>query len=142
MRTMIGGCALALALGAPWAQAAGWYVSAAGGNTSIESGLAAGHGIDFDASSSFTMSHDRDTWRVAVGRTLSDRFALELNYTDYGRQRLEAFGSPNPVVFPVEVLSQSRSSERKVTAIGLDVVARIPFWKHVFLAARAGAAYV
>lgn len=132
----------ACALAAPCVHAVGWYVSAAGGLTELESGLEAGHGIGFDPSSTFTMTPTRGTWRVAVGASLTQRFALEASYTDYGRQRLKAVGSPNPIVFPVEVLSQTRTSDRKVTAVGADLVVRLPL-RHGFLASgRVGGAYV
>ena len=143
MKTTIRIVALALAAFAvSRADAAGWYASIGGGMARLEGGVAREHAVDFDSPSTVSDSGHADTWRVAAGRSLGERFAVEVNYTDYGRQSLFVSGSPNPIVFPEEVLSQSRSSQRKVTAWGVDLVARMPFANELSLVARAGAAYV
>ena len=130
----------ALAASVP-AMAEGWYLSVAAGITRVESGLAQAHAADFDSPSTVSDSTREGAWRVGAGCVVTDVFAVELNYSDYGRQTLFVEGSPNPIVFPPEVLSQSRSTTRKVSAIGVDVVARMPLRDTWSIVARAGAAY-
>ena len=133
-----GACALA----APAALAEGWYASVAAGMSRAENGLERQHAIEFDSPSTVSVSREREAWRVAAGRLLGERFAVEINYSDYGRQTLFVSGSPNPIVFPEEVLSQSRSSQRKVTAWGVDLAARMPLPNEWWVSARVGGAYV
>ena len=117
------------------------YVSAAIGYSEADtSGLEGGNAHDFDGAST-SSSRSGLAWRIAAGTALTPRFGLELNYTDYGRTRIEASGSANAVAFPPEVLPQHRATAREVTAWGLDLVARFPVAPAVLLAARAGAAY-
>jgi hypothetical protein len=133
--------AIAAFAAASQAHATGAYVSASGGITRAEgSALASGHAADFVSPSEVSHSERRGIWRLGAGWEVLPRVALELHYSDYGRQRLQAAGSPNPFAFPEEVLRQSRASERRVTAWGLDLACRWPVAESVALVGRVGAA--
>lgn len=147
MRTMIRAATIsrilpALMFASFAAAAADWSVSVAGGATRADtSKLAQQHAVDFPFASRTSGSESSGAWRVAAGRFFSPQLSIEASYSDYGRQKLEVSGSPNPIVFPEEVLSEARSSERQVTAWGLDLVVRVPVSGNLSVLASLGGAY-
>lgn len=130
---------LALPFAAPAADA--FYLTAAGGYSWAQtSKLSSGHGTGFEFPTGQSESESHGAWRVGAGWFVLPRVALELGYADYGRQSLSVQGVPHPAFVP-EVLSESRSSERKVSAATLDMVGHWPVHQRVMLIGRVGAAY-
>lgn len=133
----------ALAAAIPFAVSAAdsFYVTAAGGYSGAQtSKLASGHEstLAFPTSSGDSESHG--AWRVGAGWFVLPRLAAELSYADYGKQRFSVEGVPSPAFVP-EVLSERRDSERKVSAVALDMVGHWPVHERVMLIGRVGAAY-
>jgi hypothetical protein len=132
-------CAAAFPLALPAADA--FYITAAGGYSwAQESRLASRHESTLSFPTSSGDSENHGAWRVGAGWFVLPRVAAELSYADYGKQRLSAEGVPSPAFVP-EVLSERRDSERKVSAVALDMVGHWPVHDHVTLVGRVGAAY-
>jgi opacity protein-like surface antigen len=118
-----------------------FYLTAAGGYSWAQtSKLEASHGDGFDFQTGSGQSEDHGAWRVGAGWFVLPRVALELAYADYGRQSFSVEGVPSPAFVP-EVLSESRASERKVSAAVLDMVGHWPVHERFTLVGRVGAAY-
>jgi opacity protein-like surface antigen len=141
MNTRLRLAALAAALPALAAAAPPWYGSASIGYSDADSsGLESGNAHDFDSART-SRSRSGLPWRLAAGAMVAPALAVELNYSDYGKEKLEASGSANAVAFPEEVLPQHRTTDRRVSAWGVDVVAGVPLAHGMRLAVRGGAAY-
>jgi len=129
----------ASAADAPAANA--FYVTAAGGYSWAQtSKLSSGHGQGFAFPIDDSDSENHGAWRLGAGWFVLPRVAVELGYADYGKQSLSIVGVPSPA-FPPEVLSESRTSERKVSAATLDMVGHWPLQPRVTLIGRVGMAY-
>jgi hypothetical protein len=131
--------ALATPLAAPAAET--FYLTAAGGYSWAQmSKLSASHGDGFDFQTGSDQSEKHGAWRVGAGWFVLPRVALELAYADYGKQSFAVQGVPSPAFVP-EVLSEERRSERKVSAVTLDMVGHWPLREHVTLIGRVGPAF-
>jgi len=142
MRLLARGLAAA-AVALPFAASAAdtFYATAAGGYSWAQtSKLSAGHGEDFLFPTGQDESENHGAWRVGAGWFVLPRVALELGYADYGKQSFSIRGVPSPAYVP-EVLSESRTSERKVSAVTLDMVGHWPLQPRVTLIGRVGMAY-
>jgi opacity protein-like surface antigen len=118
-----------------------FYLTAAGGYSwSQTSKLSSGDGTGFDFPIGEGSSENHGAWRVGAGWFALPRVAVELGYADYGKQSLSIVGVPSPAFVP-EVLSESRTSERKVSAVTLDMVGHWPMHPRLTLIGRVGAAY-
>lgn len=132
-------CAALLPLAAPAADT--FYLTAAGGYSwSQMSRLASTHAAGFDAGAASASSEKHGAWRAGAGWYVLPRVALELAYADYGRQSFSVQGVPSPAFVP-EVLSEERRSERRVSAVTLDMVGHWPVHEHVTLIGRVGPAF-
>ena len=132
---------LAAALALPAAADDTLYVTAAGGYSWAQtSKLSSGHDDDFAFPTGDSQSENHGAWRLGAGWFVLPRVAVELGYADYGKQSLSTQGVPSPAFAP-EVLSESRTSERKVSAVTLDMVGHWPLQPRVALIGRVGAAY-
>lgn len=127
-------------LAAPAADSS-WYLTAAGGYTWAQSSsLSTGHdqNLAFPVSSGSSESHG--AMRFGGGWFVLPRVALEAAWADYGKQSFDVTGVPSPAFVP-EVLSERRTSERKVSAVTLDMVGHWPVDPRVTLVGRVGAGY-
>jgi hypothetical protein len=138
-RAAAAAAAALLPLAAPAADTA--YVTAAGGYTSAQtSRLGSGHQDGFAFPTGSSESENHGAMRVGGGWFVLPRVALEASWADYGKQDLSAEGAPGPALVP-GVLSGRRMTERKVSAVALDMVGHWPVHPHVTLVGRVGMAY-
>ena len=122
-----------------------WYVGIGGGSTRlVSSDLESGYAQDNTGTPRILTSSYLDesggSWKVFGGWRPMRYMAIELNYADYGSQKLGYAGGPinvGPVAF-YEI--DARDAKRRVTAWGADVIGFWPITESVELFGGIGIA--
>ena len=121
------------------AQSTPWYAGVAIGQAKTSGDLVSNReDTIYNATNLATSFDDTDTaFRAFGGYRFNEHFALEANYTDFGKQRtVTNFDVPGGITG-----SGSLSVDRQVQGFGLDLVGTMPVAERFSVFARLGAFY-